>query len=131
MKASYNALRMPDLSALAREHELRGYYRLRKAELIAFLSFDLCLLQDPLRKLYLFQDLLRNLYLLQNLLLHNRLSVNQNAPDLRNLQDLLPPPHEEDFGKLSGGLIRVSESMEGVGWMCKPSLRKLEEVSLT
>ena len=90
METNYNALRMPDLSALVREHEVRGYYRLRKAELIAFLSFDPCLFQDPLRNQYLFQDLLRNLYLLQNLLLHNLLSVNQNAPDLRNLQDLLP-----------------------------------------
>ena len=28
---------MPELKALAREHRLRGYSRLRKAELIAFL----------------------------------------------------------------------------------------------
>ena len=30
-------MRMPELKALAREHRLRGYFRLRKAELIAFL----------------------------------------------------------------------------------------------
>ena len=29
---------MPELKALAREHGLRGYSRLRKAELIAFLQ---------------------------------------------------------------------------------------------
>ena len=29
---------MPELKALAREHRLRGYSRLRKAELIAFLQ---------------------------------------------------------------------------------------------
>ena len=31
-------MRMPELKALAREHSLRGYSRLRKAELIAFLQ---------------------------------------------------------------------------------------------
>ena len=30
-------MRMPELKALAREHRLRGYSKLRKAELIAFL----------------------------------------------------------------------------------------------
>ena len=30
-------MRMPELKALAREHRLRGYPRLKKAELIAFL----------------------------------------------------------------------------------------------
>ena len=30
-------MRMPELKALVREHGLRGYSRLRKAELIAFL----------------------------------------------------------------------------------------------
>ena len=36
METNYDTLRMPDLRALAREHGLRGYSRLRKAELIAF-----------------------------------------------------------------------------------------------
>ena len=31
-------MRMPELKAIAREHRLRGYSRLRKAELIAFLQ---------------------------------------------------------------------------------------------
>ena len=31
-------MRMPELKALAREHRLRNYSRLRKAELIAFLQ---------------------------------------------------------------------------------------------
>ena len=31
-------MRMPELRALAREHEMRGYSKLRKAELIAFLQ---------------------------------------------------------------------------------------------
>ena len=31
-------MRMPELKALARECELRGYSKLRKAELIAFLQ---------------------------------------------------------------------------------------------
>ena len=31
-------MRMPELKALAKEHRLRGYSRLRKAELIAFLQ---------------------------------------------------------------------------------------------
>ena len=38
MENSYETLRMPELKALAREHGLRGYSRLRKAELIAFLQ---------------------------------------------------------------------------------------------
>ena len=38
MEENYETLRMPELRALAREHELRGYSRLRKAELIAFLQ---------------------------------------------------------------------------------------------
>ena len=49
-----------------------------------------------------------------------------------------PPPHllkvhsiHMKWGELSGTLIGVSESMEGVGWTLKPSSRKLEEVSLT
>ena len=35
---NYETLRMPELKALARERRLRGYSRLRKAELIAFLQ---------------------------------------------------------------------------------------------
>ena len=40
MENNYETLRMPELKALAREHRLRGYSRLRKAELIAFLQKD-------------------------------------------------------------------------------------------
>ena len=40
MKENYETLRMPELRALTRERELRGYSRLRKAELIAFLQND-------------------------------------------------------------------------------------------
>ena len=36
MENNYETLRMPELKALARERILRGYSRLRKAELIAF-----------------------------------------------------------------------------------------------
>ena len=36
MENNYETLRMPELKALAREHRLRSYSRLRKAELIAF-----------------------------------------------------------------------------------------------
>ena len=38
MENNYETLRMPELKALARECTLRGYSRLRKAELIAFLQ---------------------------------------------------------------------------------------------
>ena len=38
MENNYETLRMPELKALARERGLRGYSRLRKAELIAFLQ---------------------------------------------------------------------------------------------
>ena len=38
MENNYETLRMPELKALARERKLRGYSRLRKAELIAFLK---------------------------------------------------------------------------------------------
>ena len=38
MENNYETLRMPELKAPAREHRLRGYSRLRKAELIAFLQ---------------------------------------------------------------------------------------------
>ena len=38
MENNHETLRMPELKALARERELRGYSRLRKAELIAFLQ---------------------------------------------------------------------------------------------
>ena len=37
MENNYETLRMPELKALARDRKLRGYSRLRKAELIAFL----------------------------------------------------------------------------------------------
>ena len=40
MENNYEILRMPELKALARERRLRGYSRLRKAELIAFLQKD-------------------------------------------------------------------------------------------
>ena len=40
MENNYETLRMPELKALARERRLRGYPRLRKAELIAFLQTD-------------------------------------------------------------------------------------------
>ena len=38
MENNYETLRIPELEALARERRLRGYSRLRKAELIAFLQ---------------------------------------------------------------------------------------------
>ena len=38
MENNYEVLRMPELKALARERGLRGYSRLRKAGLIAFLQ---------------------------------------------------------------------------------------------
>ena len=48
METNYNALRMPDLIALVREHGLiRGYSRLRKAELIAFLWDNLPPMPSP------------------------------------------------------------------------------------
>ena len=34
----YENIRMPELKSLAREHRLRGYSRMRKAELVAFLT---------------------------------------------------------------------------------------------
>ena len=40
MENNYETLRMPELKALARDRRLRGYSRLRKAELIAFLQKD-------------------------------------------------------------------------------------------
>ena len=38
MENNYETLRMPELKALAREHRLRNYSRLRKADLTAFLE---------------------------------------------------------------------------------------------
>ena len=38
MENNYETLRMPELKALARERGLRGYSRLKKADLIAFLQ---------------------------------------------------------------------------------------------
>ena len=38
MEKNYETLRMPELKALTRECRLRGYSRLRKAGLIAFLQ---------------------------------------------------------------------------------------------
>ena len=38
MENNYKTLRMPELNALMRERRLRGYSRLRKADLIAFLQ---------------------------------------------------------------------------------------------
>ena len=38
MENNYETLRMSELKALAREHRLRNYSLLRKAELIAFLQ---------------------------------------------------------------------------------------------
>ena len=36
MENNYETLRMPELKALSRERKLRGYFRLRKTEFIAF-----------------------------------------------------------------------------------------------
>ena len=38
MENNYETLRMPELKALTREHRLRRYSQLRKADLIAFLQ---------------------------------------------------------------------------------------------
>ena len=38
MENNYETLRMPELKALSKEHGLRGYSQLRKADLIAFLQ---------------------------------------------------------------------------------------------
>ena len=45
MENNYKTLRMPELKALAREHGLRGYSRLRKTDLIAFLQNNECWVQ--------------------------------------------------------------------------------------
>ena len=47
MENNYETLRLPELKALAREHRLRNYSRLRKAELIAFLQNNECRAQRP------------------------------------------------------------------------------------
>ena len=47
MENNYETLRMPELKALTRERRLRGYSRLRKAELIAFLQNNECRAQRP------------------------------------------------------------------------------------
>ena len=47
MENNYKTLRMPELKALTREHRLRSYSRLRKAELIAFLQNNECWVQRP------------------------------------------------------------------------------------
>ena len=44
---NYETLRMPELKALARERRLRGYSRLRKAELIAFLQDEIRRQEEP------------------------------------------------------------------------------------
>ena len=48
MENNYKTLRMPELKALARERKLRGYSRLRKAELIAFLQDEDRRQEEPL-----------------------------------------------------------------------------------
>ena len=48
MENNYETLRMPELKALTREHRLRGYSQLRKAELIAFLQNNEQRRQRPL-----------------------------------------------------------------------------------
>ena len=48
MENNYETLRMPELKALARDRELRGYSQLRKAELIAFLQNNERRAQRPL-----------------------------------------------------------------------------------
>ena len=47
MENNYETLRMPELKALAREYRLRGYSRLRKADLIGFLQNNECWAQRP------------------------------------------------------------------------------------
>ena len=42
-------MRMPELKALAREHRLRGYSRLRKAELIELIRNDQWITNPPLQ----------------------------------------------------------------------------------
>ena len=48
MENNYETLRMPELKALTRERKLRGYSRLRKAELIAFLQDEDRRQEEPL-----------------------------------------------------------------------------------
>ena len=50
MENNYETLRMPELKALTREHRLRGYSRLRKAELIAFLQDEDRQQEEPTRE---------------------------------------------------------------------------------
>ena len=50
MENNYETLRMPELKALTREHRLRAYSRLRKAELIAFLHDEDRQQEEPLTR---------------------------------------------------------------------------------
>ena len=47
MENNYETLRMPELKSLARDRRLRGYSRLRKADLIAFLQNNEQIRQRP------------------------------------------------------------------------------------
>ena len=51
MENNYETLRMPELKALTRERKLRGYSRLRKAELIAFLQDEDRQQEEPTQQL--------------------------------------------------------------------------------
>ena len=103
MEVNYNALKIVDLRALTREHGLRGYSKLRNDGLIAFL-------QDNVQPT-------------------SAQSVRPRPPKPTRPPPPLPggsfDPYEWEraFG---GGLIRVFESIEGVGWMWRPSLEKSE-----
>ena len=53
MENNYETLRMTEFKALTREHKLRGYSRLRKAELIAFLQDEDRRQEEPTQQLEL------------------------------------------------------------------------------
>ena len=140
---------MSEIRALAKEHGMRGYSRLRIDGLIGFLwdsirmetnynAFRLVELRAfgleyyRLKKTALIALIRSTPSAVMSQCLRNQL-VSTTDPGLQSLQHLLPhllKVHlfHMHWSELSGEPIEVFELMEEAGWMWKPSLGKSEGV---
>ena len=140
METNYDALIKPDLRVLKREHGLRGYSKLRKVELIAFLQNTLLPMPSPRPPSKPIPVPRPPLKIIPALKPPSPQSVKLQPKRTRPPNPIRsPPPPPEDplnpykLGRAFKGVefIGVSESMEGIGWTWKAFLKKLEGVSLT
>ena len=110
MENNYETLRMSELKALAREHRLRGYSQLRKAELIAFLQDEDRRKEEPTQQLEFEVPQPLALALTKRQLKHRR---NKNSKLNKKFKNLSKEINnlKSQIQELENNIVKTAQSM--------------------